>query len=70
MAIIIMIKIKKLVASLVREVVGIIKLPALYISLLFVFKFVVKPIRGDTNFVYLFKLSAILGLFQVRGKLQ
>lgn len=59
----IIIIIKKLVASLVRETVAIIKLPVLYINLLFVFDFVVKPIRGDTFLIYLFNLSARLGLF-------
>lgn len=49
----IIIIIKKLVASLVRETVAIIKLPVLYINLLFVFDFVVKPIRGDTFLIYL-----------------
>ena len=59
----IIIIIKKLVASLVRETVAIIKLPVLYINLFFVFDFVVKPIRGDTFFIYLFNFSARLGLF-------
>ena len=63
-----MLIIKKLVASLVRGIVGIIKLPALYINLSFVFKFVVKPIGGDANLIDLFNLFARLSLLLERGK--